>query len=89
VSDPASVPVRAAIDPPPTETHLIEEMERIPTSKARKDFADVMKRAARQGKRVKITLYGKTLAGLVSAKDLQLLEECEDNQERPKRAAKR
>ena len=64
-------------------------MERIPTSKARKDFADVMKRAARQGKRVKITLYGKTLAGLVPPKDLELLKECEDHHERPKRAARR
>jgi prevent-host-death family protein len=66
-------------------------MERIPTSKARKEFAEVMKRAAEQGKRVKITLYGKTLAGLVPPKDLDLLKECEDHHEQPprKRAARK
>jgi prevent-host-death family protein len=52
-------------------------MERIATSKARRKFAEVMNRAARDGRRVKITHYGKTLAGLVPAKDLRLLEECE------------
>jgi prevent-host-death family protein len=54
-------------------------MERIATSRARRDFADVMKRAAREGRRVKITHYGKTLAGVVPAKDLRLLQECEEN----------
>jgi prevent-host-death family protein len=52
-------------------------MERIATSKARRQFADVMKRAAQDGRRVKITHYGKTLAGLVSAQDLRTLEDCE------------
>jgi prevent-host-death family protein len=67
-------------------------MERIATSKARREFAQVMKRAARDGRRVKITHYGKTLAGLVPAKDLRLLEECEEQRRslhpaRRKRAA--
>jgi prevent-host-death family protein len=53
-------------------------MERIATSKARKDFRNVVRRAASEGKRVKITHYGKTLAGLVSAEDLKTLEECEE-----------
>jgi hypothetical protein len=52
-------------------------MERIATAKARKEFADLIKRAGRQGKRMKITHYGKTLVGVVSAKDLELLEDCE------------
>jgi prevent-host-death family protein len=52
-------------------------MDRISTSKARKDFRNVMRRASAEGKRVKITHYGKTLAGLISAKDLALLEDCE------------
>jgi prevent-host-death family protein len=52
-------------------------MERIATSKARRQFADVMKRAAQDGRRVKITHYGKTLAGLVPARDLHTLEDCE------------
>jgi prevent-host-death family protein len=60
-------------------------MDRIATSKARRDFAEVMKRAARDGRRVKITHYGKTLAGLVSARDLELLEDCEQKQRRPAR----
>jgi prevent-host-death family protein len=64
-------------------------MERIPTSKARKEFAEVMKRAAQEGKRVKITLYGKTLAGLVPPKDLDLLKECEGNHEQPRKRAAR
>jgi prevent-host-death family protein len=52
-------------------------MERISTSKARKEFRDVIRRAANDGRRVKITHYGKTLAGLIPAKDLALLEDCE------------
>ena len=57
-------------------------MERISTSKARKDFRNVIRRAAAEGKRVKITHYGKTLVGLVSAKDLATLEDCETDQAR-------
>ena len=65
-------------------------MERIATSKARKEFAGVVKRAAHGGQRVKITHYGKTLVGVVSAKDLEKLEECERRQSaRPKRRARR
>lgn len=52
-------------------------MERISTSKARKDFRNVIRRASAEGQRVKITHYGKTLAGLISAKDLAKLEDCE------------
>jgi prevent-host-death family protein len=64
-------------------------MERIATSKARRDFAGMMRRASREGRRVKITHYGKTVAGLVSAADLRLLEECEQQQARGKRGARR
>jgi prevent-host-death family protein len=66
-------------------------MERIATSKARKEFRKVVGRAARQGKRVKITHYGKTLVALVPAKDLALLEDCEGerNAPRQKRAVRR
>jgi prevent-host-death family protein len=53
-------------------------MDRIATSRARKEFAEVMKRAARQGRRVKITHYGKTLVAVISAKDLHRLRECEE-----------
>jgi prevent-host-death family protein len=62
-------------------------MERISTSKARKDFRNVIRRASSEGKRVKITHYGKTLVGLVSAKDLEKLQDCETDP--PRRPAKR
>jgi antitoxin (DNA-binding transcriptional repressor) of toxin-antitoxin stability system len=52
-----------------------------------------MKRAARDGRRVKITHYGKTLAAVIPAQDLELLEECEQEREgaaeRGKRATRR
>jgi prevent-host-death family protein len=64
-------------------------MERIATSKARREFAEVMKRAARDGRRMKITHYGKTLAGLVPAKDLRLLEECEEQLRVPRPARRK
>jgi hypothetical protein len=52
-------------------------MERIATAKARKQFAEVIKGVGRQGKRYKVTHYGKTLVGIISAKDLEMLEHCE------------
>jgi antitoxin (DNA-binding transcriptional repressor) of toxin-antitoxin stability system len=75
---------------PSRKTHLNYAMDRISTSKARKDFRNVV-RASSQGKRVKITHYGKTLAGLVPAKDLALLEDCESINARRqvKKAARR
>jgi hypothetical protein len=42
-----------------------------------------MKRAAREGRRVKITHYGKTLVGVIPAKDLHLLQECEEKLGKP------
>ena len=64
-------------------------MNRISTSKARKAFREVMKRAsAAGGQRIKITHYGKTLAALIPPKDLQLLEECESRPEKPRRPAR-
>jgi prevent-host-death family protein len=65
-------------------------MQRIATSKARKDFRNVVRQASAEGKRVKITHYGKTLAALVPAKDLALLEDCEAQKNgTPKRARRR
>jgi len=65
-------------------------MERIAASKARKEFRSVIRRASAEGKRVKITHYGKTLAGLVSAKDLAKLEDCEGSgKATPKRSRSR
>lgn len=71
-------------------------MERIAASKARKEFRSVIRRASAQGKRVKITHYGKTLAALVSPQDLAKLEDCESakvqpeaGRRQPKRRARR
>jgi prevent-host-death family protein len=54
-------------------------MERIPTSKARQQFAEIVRRAAKNGRRVKITHYGKTVVGLIPAADLELLKDCEES----------
>ena len=52
---------------------------RIPKSEARANFSDVVGLAARRGERVKITHYGKTLAVLIPKRDLDKLEDCEDD----------
>jgi prevent-host-death family protein len=64
-------------------------MERIAASKARKEFRSVIRRASAEGKRVKITHYGKTLVGLVSAKDLAKLEDCESQTRRASKSRRR
>lgn len=52
-------------------------MMRIAKAEARKNFSDVVTRAGRQGERVKITHYGKTLAILINPKELAGLDDCE------------
>ena len=52
-------------------------MMRIAKAEARKNFSDVVTRAGRQGERVKITHYGKTLAILINPKELEGLDDCE------------
>jgi prevent-host-death family protein len=49
---------------------------RLPTAKARGDFAKVVRRTAR-GERIKLTRYGKTQAVLIPKHDLEALENCE------------
>lgn len=51
--------------------------KRIATADCRKTFADISSRVGSGAERVRVTRYGKTLVGIVSAKDLQRLEECE------------
>jgi prevent-host-death family protein len=51
---------------------------RIQVAEARKALATVVARSA-EGDRIKITRYGKTIAALVSKRDLEKLEECEEN----------
>jgi hypothetical protein len=57
---------------------------RISTAAARKDFASLL-RSSTQGDRIKLTRYDKTIAVVVSRKDLTSLEDCET----AKRAARR
>jgi prevent-host-death family protein len=50
--------------------------QRVQVAEARKDFAKMIARSAR-GIRMKITRYGRTLAGLVPKDDLEKLERYE------------
>jgi prevent-host-death family protein len=49
---------------------------RIPTAKARKDLASVLRTSAK-GDRIKLTRYNKTIAVVIPRKDLAELEDCE------------
>jgi prevent-host-death family protein len=55
--------------------------QRIRASEARKDFKEVIERAA-GGQRIKLTRYGRTLAVLVGKSDLATLEDCENQPDR-------
>jgi antitoxin (DNA-binding transcriptional repressor) of toxin-antitoxin stability system len=57
---------------------------RIQVAQARRGFAAVVARSA-AGIRFKVTRYGQTLAALVPKRDLQKLEDCE-NEKKPARA---
>ncbi len=49
--------------------------EEIPVTQARADFAELVNRVVYGGERIVVTRHGKPLAALVSAADLQRLEE--------------
>ncbi len=49
----------------------------IPVTQARAELADLINRVVYGGERVVVTRHGKPLVALVSAADLQRLEECE------------
>lgn len=51
---------------------------RIQVANARKNFADVLARAAKKGERIKVVRYRTTLAGIVPGRDLERLDECDD-----------
>lgn len=53
-------------------------MAKVSTSTARKDFSDLVNRAAYGKERVILTRRGKILAALIPAEDLDLLEKLED-----------
>jgi prevent-host-death family protein len=49
----------------------------VATAEARRSFRSLIRRVRDGAERVKVTRYGKTVVGIIPAKDLQLLEECE------------
>jgi prevent-host-death family protein len=53
-------------------------MMKVSTAVARKRFSDVVNRASYAKERVVLTRYGHTLAAIVPAEDLDLLEAMED-----------
>ena len=53
-------------------------MTKVSTAVARKQFSDVVNRASYAKERVALTRYGRTLAAIVPAEDLEWLEAMED-----------
>ncbi len=53
-------------------------MTKVSTAAARKRFSDVVNRASYAKERVALTRYGHTMAAIVPAEDLDLLEAMED-----------
>ena len=51
---------------------------RLPASKARERFADILNEVSGRGDRVVLERHGKTVAAVISMSDLQLLEALED-----------
>jgi len=51
---------------------------RLPASKARERFADILNEVSVRGDRVVLERHGKTVAAVISIADLQLLEALED-----------
>jgi len=51
---------------------------RLPTSKAREQFADILNEVAFKGERILLHRRGKDVAAVISADDLALLEALED-----------
>lgn len=53
-------------------------MTRLAATAVRDSFSDTINRVAYQGERIALQRHGKTVAALVSADDLELLEALED-----------
>ena len=51
---------------------------RLPASKARERFADILNEVSVRGDRIVLERHGKTVAALISVADLELLELLED-----------
>jgi len=50
--------------------------KRVPMAEARASLRDLVDDANRGPQRIKLTRYDRTIAGIVSAQDLRVLEEC-------------
>jgi prevent-host-death family protein len=59
---------------------------RIPIAAARKQFASVLAKT-KDGDRIKLTRYDKTIAAIIPKKDLEKLRECEADNENPAEAS--
>jgi prevent-host-death family protein len=66
----------AGVDPGESGATLPVMAKRIAAADARRDFSEVVQQSSR-GERIKLTRYGKTQAVLISARDLERLENCE------------
>ena len=53
-------------------------MPKMSATAARDSFSDMVNRAAYKGERIALERHGKTVAAIVSAEDLELLEALED-----------
>jgi prevent-host-death family protein len=53
-------------------------MTKLTATAARDNFAELLNRAAFKGERIALERHGKTVAAIVSAEDLELLESLED-----------
>jgi prevent-host-death family protein len=53
---------------------------RIPIAAARKQFASVL-RKTKDGERIKLTRYNKTVAAIIPKHDLEKLKDCENQEE--------
>lgn len=53
-------------------------LNRLPASKAREKFADVLDEVSVRGERIVLYRHGKTVAAVISYDDLELLEALED-----------
>ena len=51
---------------------------RLPASKARERFAEILNEVSVRGDRIVLERHGKTVAAMISVADLQLLEALED-----------
>jgi antitoxin (DNA-binding transcriptional repressor) of toxin-antitoxin stability system len=56
----------------------MSQAKRVPIAQARASLKDLVDDVNDSGGRVKLTRYDRTIAGLVSAGDLRLLEECKE-----------